>query len=159
MFLFFDIVLSKGLLSSLFDSIKFENYENFVDEARYDAEIKTNDSALIDLMKTEFVVFGTETCGYTKKALTLLKDKGMSYVFVDKDKNMTNTYEDLKKDLRHETLPLIIRNRRFFGGYGKLKEYFENPYEFYKKYYEKYYGKNYGNTYSTSSEISSFPYQ
>lgn len=161
MFLFLNVILAKGTFSGLFDFLKFDNYENFVDRARYDADINTEDPSLLELMKTEFVVFGTETCGFTKKALGLLKDKGVSYVFVDKDKNMTNTYETLKSTLQHDTLPLIIHNKRFLGGYGKLIKYFENPMnnsdstqDSYRKYYENYYKGYYGNAYNNSESTN-----
>jgi|AntRauTorckE6833_2_1112554.scaffolds.fasta_scaffold60332_2 glutaredoxin len=80
-----------------------------------------------------FIIFYNEWCGYSRKALELLKNKEHSFkgYIIDnikgklprvldsliKGKKLTN----FKKD--HNTIPIIFRNGKFIGGYSELVEY------------------------------------
>lgn len=93
MLIFFCFAVCKNPFAALFDFFELNKSENLVDQAKYGSLVQTGDSQLSELMETEFVVFGTETCGFTTKALNLLKDRGINHVFIDKSKTMKETYE------------------------------------------------------------------
>lgn len=80
-----------------------------------------------------FIIFYNEWCGYSQKALKLLKNEKLSfkgYIIdnikgklprvldrLNRGKDLTNFKED------HKTIPIIYRNGKFIGGYSELVEY------------------------------------
>lgn len=114
------LVSAKSMLTAILDLLRFDQSSGLT-EPQYDTPVQMQDDELNTLMSNNtFVVFGTSTCGFTRKAIDILKERNESYVFVDKDRQMRDTYERLKSSLRYDTLPLIIKDGALFGGYTRL---------------------------------------
>lgn len=78
----------------------------------------------------KYVIFYSEWCGYSQKAIELLKEKNVSFKGYIIDKIKGNLHElliALKKtssitnfDIEHKTRPIIFKNGVFLGGYSEL---------------------------------------
>lgn len=97
---------------------------NLTDKNKYGLSVKDIDPSLNEYLNNDWVIFGTKTCPFTRKAVFLLKYKENQPEFIDKEGNMKNVYEKLKTFLSHDTIPLIINDGNFLGGYSQLLEYY-----------------------------------
>lgn len=78
----------------------------------------------------KYVIFYSEWCGYSKKAVELLKNKGVPFkgYIIDKIKgNLKELTDHLKKtnsltnfNIDYHTRPIIFKNGNFLGGYNEL---------------------------------------
>lgn len=78
----------------------------------------------------KYVIFYSEWCGYSKKAIAYLEEKGVPFkgYIIDKIKgNLKELTDNLKKtisltnfDISHITRPIIFKNGSFLGGYSEL---------------------------------------
>lgn len=65
-------------------------------------------------------VYGREECGYTQKAISLLKQKNKKFIFEN-----VNNLPLIKKQLvpsYHKTVPIIFICGDFIGGYSELNQ-------------------------------------
>ena len=86
----------------------------------------TNDEYL-----DHYIIFYSTWCGYSQKAIELLKDKNVKfkgYIIENIDGDMTVLLNKLikNKDIikfnsEHKTRPIIFYNKIFIGGYSELK--------------------------------------
>ena len=78
-----------------------------------------------------YIIFYSTWCGYSQKAIELLKDKNVKfkgYIIENIDGDMTVLLNKLikNKDIikfnpEHKTRPIIFYNKKFIGGYSELK--------------------------------------
>ncbi|KRH93243.1 Glutaredoxin [Pseudoloma neurophilia] len=94
------------------------------DKTKYGFPLKDIDKNLNKILNKDWIVFGRRTCPFTRKAMALLDHEQEDYLFVDKENDMKEAYENLKDTLNHDTIPLIIREGKFLGGYTQLLEFF-----------------------------------
>lgn len=149
--------VKSNFLSSLFsiDSDTDNERSTFLtDQTKYGSSLLGFDPQLDSILDNEWIVFGKETCSFTKKAIHVLKKHGNDPFFVDMEKQMKELYEKLKKLLGHDTLPLIIHEKKFFGGYTQVLQFYNEKDSNQKpdeqlsevdKFYKDYYKKNYEN--------------
>lgn len=119
-FILFSVVRS-GFLTSLFGSSipDFNSYLKLSDKFGTPLGELAN---LDPVLSGPWVVIGKPTCPYTQKALVLLRHEGYFPKFVDKA--TAPYYEKLKTELHHETIPLVVNEGMFIGGYTQVLEKF-----------------------------------
>lgn len=76
-----------------------------------------------------FIIFYNEWCGYSMRAIDLLKNKKQSFkgykiddmkkilYFLNESSNITNFNK------KHKTRPMIFKNGKFIGGLKELNKY------------------------------------
>ncbi len=68
------------------------------------------------------VVFGSEFCPYCKRAVALLKKHNAAYTYIDTATEEGDRQRSiLSKKYKHSTIPLILVNDQFVGGFDDLK--------------------------------------
>jgi len=70
----------------------------------------------------DWIIFGTDWCGYCKKAKKYLKKQGEEFHFVnlDEDDPSGSLREELKEWSGMNTIPIILYNQELVGGYDDL---------------------------------------
>lgn len=68
-----------------------------------------------------WVVNGKRTCGYTIKAMNLLKAKNVPFIFVDVADSVAR--DKIVRQSGMKTVPVIYKNGRLIGGYTDLERY------------------------------------
>ena len=73
-----------------------------------------------------FTVFGRPGCGFCVRAIELLDNKGLSYKYIDIQKEGISK-ADLSKTVGKEveTVPQIFHGQSYVGGYTELVSYLE----------------------------------
>lgn len=66
------------------------------------------------------IIYTTTTCTYCNLAKSLLNKNKINYKEINLEKNI-KIFSQLKKKYNHHTVPLIIINKKFIGGYSELK--------------------------------------
>lgn len=120
-FLFYPI--STSFLYDLFSNDSLRS-SGLTDPTKYGMSVRDIDPSLDNILTNDWVIFGKITCPFTLKAMVLLKHEQQDYIFVNKEAEMKNVYEKLKTNLNHKTIPLIVREGKFFGGYTQLLDFF-----------------------------------
>lgn len=75
-------------------------------------------------MENYYSVYGLVDCEFCKKAINLLDEKKIPFIFVVLDKNL-QFLQKMKSDLNHSTVPIILEHRQdgqfFVGGFQELE--------------------------------------
>merc|ERR1712228_367993 len=115
-------LVSANFFTNLFSDDNMKS-SHLTDKTKYGAPVMGIDP-LLDSIKSSWIVFGKETCPFARKAVSLIKSSGETMTFFNKEKEMKEVYEKLKGMLGHDTIPLVIHNGTFVGGYTQTLEYF-----------------------------------
>lgn len=96
---------------------------------------KFNDKILKNKDRDVFIIFYNEWCGFSRRALDLLREKNLSFKGYQVDKikgKMPRLLDSLisKKNLtnfdeNHKTVPIIFKGGNFIGGYEDLVRYLD----------------------------------
>ncbi len=92
------------------------------------------------LAPNKYVIFYSDWCGYSNKALELLRTKNVPYkrYIIDEIKTIRTVEELVQKlsvntslqvNTSHKTRPIIFYDGRFIGGYSDLVEHFTQLYK------------------------------
>lgn len=85
---------------------------------------------------TPVVIYTTPFCSYCRAAKKLLDDNDFDYIEVDLSKKPDSVRQELIAQTGHRTVPMIIVNEFFIGGYDELRV-MHNTGEFDKLYYKE----------------------
>lgn len=72
----------------------------------------------------EYVVYGAEGCDYCTKATALLKERGLTYRYVDVRSDPRTFYWFKSTGLK--TVPQVYKGELLIGGYSQLEEWLGN---------------------------------
>lgn len=75
------------------------------------------------------VVYGKENCPWCKKATDLLEKRGIDFTYHNISDKESFSDEDIKELVVSiapgaKTVPIVLINDRYIGGFKELKEYF-----------------------------------
>lgn len=117
-------IIQCNFLTDIFSDDNMKT-SRLTDATKYGRAVSGIDPALDSLLTTNWIVIGKRTCPFTQKAMTLLRNQGEEYIFLDKEDSLKKVYEKLKTILNHDTIPLVINKGKFIGGYTQTLEYFQ----------------------------------
>ena len=78
-----------------------------------------------------FKVYALKDCGFCKKAITELANRGFSFFYsAMDDPDMADTFAAIKEEYDWKTVPIIVKisedGEKFIGGYTDLMDYFRD---------------------------------
>lgn len=98
-----------------------------------DSNIKTKLLNTINNHKNTYIIFYTSDCGYSTKALDMLREQKVKYKGYDIYRifgtlhNLIGMLKTIPVDFdnSHQTKPIIFFNGRFIGGFMDLQTHFK----------------------------------
>ncbi len=81
------------------------------------------------MIELDIVIYGKEDCPWCVKATDLLEKRGIPFEYInisDKENFSADQVKELITEIAPgaKTVPIVLINNRYIGGYSNLKDYF-----------------------------------
>ena len=74
------------------------------------------------------IIYGRDTCPYCRGAKELCEKQNQAYIYndIEQDANAQSKHQELASTYNHTSVPLVLIDDKFIGGFDNLKAWINN---------------------------------